>query len=1143
MLTNSFLKTVASKYKTLSDTAREFLQVPKVDTSKIENKYSSFKENVQDKYTNAKEVLDKKKYALSHPNIDTSGIAQRFANWMGTSIDPNSNTGKVATGINKANDFISNKMGIFSTIANTPQKYGTMSGELIGEGAKQMGVPTFRDGKKIPSVPYESTIPFTNVKVNPYVAGTAKIGLGALGITRIGVAQGYASDIAEKGAEYIFGEDSLASTGIGLAAGFMIPGGEGQDIAKARMVARSEKGQKLLSLLTKEKRLAHLLTYQDELVKIGYKQKDLGLISAREAAYILDKGISPLEYHNIVPTGSAMVEQGKKVYQDAKQAYADWANARNASKLEGLKKSKQFGEFDNLGMDGIFEFQTGTGKEKFNAVKNYFDTRFDELKNAGVNTNYKNDYLPQIWNNTKEEIEKVFKKTLTKNPSFTMESVIKDYKQGMELGLTPKFEKLSELTAWYEQSTSKAIADKSFLKYLNDTKLILPETKAPRDWISLSEGFPKFTQKVGNEIYSGAFKAEPELAKLINNYFADPTGPIDVAAKIFTRIKNIGLSGGIPGTSLNYHGIVNIFRRDLVSSTNPVKTFFRDVKWMVNTKSASKYVEQNLDDAIFFQKHGLTITAEDWDKFTKEISKNKFEQAENWWDKVMGDPLFKRTLPAIKVDFAKKQYTDLLKNFPEEEAAKLASKVTNDIFGGINLDELGRAKEMQNFFRALFLAPDWSESNIRIGGGIVKGLISPNNPQYKAYRTVAKNMIFFSVLENITNKIMSGHWMFQNEPGREFYIDTGTYTSEGKKRYFTSWGTAQDFWRVPSQVVMNIIKSENAGDVVNAFVSPIQNRFSLPVSAGIHLGITKKDYRGRPLYADQWGNSLPVKQQVGGVLNEVLSGVGVPPQVRGPIDLAFERTSPEEMVAQSLEAPVRYYDELYGKKEEEKFELLKSSGYTSEQAVERVKARRKDTGGESLLDKVFSLFKTPKETTVERTDPLLKYLDIEAKRNENAEKVKTILETASTREEAEKMLSEQGLPDFETATVTVIRSMGVTDGVRPDYLQETLQGLQGEEFGKQLKFYMEKGIVTTGVIDYWEEMGNITDEQAKKFKTLIKVSKGTSTGKAKKKTFTKIPVSKISNVSPAKIKVQTRKATTFKPLKAKKLNIPKFAIK
>lgn len=865
-----------------------------------------------------------------------------------------------------------------------------------------------------------------------------------------------------------------------------------------------------------------LITYTNELVKRGMPKAQAEKMGYKEGIKWLN------EFDN---SGG--------VLQGAKEAFENWVNTRRSSQIEGSMTKQSFKTLDTEGLQGIIDFQSKADTTgKYTKVKEFFDNKFRSLQDAGIEFNYKNDYLPGLWKNSKEEIEKAIGKTLGLRPSFTMKSVIKDYQEGIAAGLTPKYNNISELAGWYEQRSSKAIADKNFFDFLVKKNFIVPADSAPQGWITLSpDKFPKFSVKTGEGRFSGNFKAEPELAGLINNYLDDLTGPLQLFQSLATRVKNAGLAGGIPGTALNYHGAVNLFRRDLLSSKNPISTFFRDAKWMVNTKSAESYVNANLKEASFFTKHGLTLSAEDWGTFIKEMPKNKLERFEQGFEKWFGDPTFKRFLPAIKLDFAKKTFADLIKVMPEKEAASKASELANNVFGGINLDAIGRSKQTQGFLRSIILAPDWLETTLKLGKGLYQGIRHPKTAEYATYRTIARNMLLFYVGENVVNKVMSGHYMFENDGvANKFRIDTGTYDSNGKKRYLQSWGTAQDMARIPFQLAMGLAQGN-----LGAIVEPLVNRFSMPLSATAHL-LTNQDYLHRPIYGkDRYGNPIPVTQQAGGIVNELAQGFGTPVQARAFIDFISGKSSFEESTAQAAELPIRYTGGAYSDKQKQSVAEMKSRGLTGAdigQSLELQKQLNQKDKKDTEPDFWESIFGS-KEAQPAEPGSLQELGQIETKRTQQETYIRKLFEGAPDNE-VKAELERQGL-DYEQSRMVYLRGIAIPE--RSKFLKQSLTGLSNQDFQKIALYLAEEEILTDGVVNLWLDNGQINREQKKMLNQLIDYSKGridTPTGNApKSKKLRLLPVRSIKptikKVTPVKITAPKLRSTeVFKPLRFKK---------
>ncbi len=815
-------------------------------------------------------------------------------------------------------------------------------------------------------------------------------------------------------------------------------------------------------------------------------------------------------------------------------AFQTWVNTRASTKFSGIMKKLEFSDLDKEGITGIFKFQAGDKSGRYGDVMNFFDNRYKELKKAGIESlQYKKDYLPQLWMNTSEEVEEVLGRTLSTKPSFSLKSLIKSYQEGMSIrterypnGLTPRFTKLSDLIGWYEQTSSKALADHHFFNYLKKSGHILPEDKAPEFWKTIdAERFPKEVTKAGNEVISRSFKAEPKLARAIDNYLVDPKGKLQSFANFATIAKNLGLSAGVPHTSINFHGF-NIFVRSVLSSRNPATAIFRTSQWMIKPNTAQQFVEHNLNDAVFFVKNGLTMNMEDY-AFQKEATQqmkglvgNTLGKFEEWF----GDPLFQQTLPALKIQYTRALYDDLLKNLPAEKAIKDAVHSANNVFGGINVTELMRSKTTQNILRSVFLAPDWAESSIRMGAGVLKGLANPLSPEYKAYRVFTKNYLFSYIAANVTNKALSGHWMYENEGSNKFNLDTGTYTGDGKKRYFKIYGTAVDFTRIPQEVISGLINQDPT-----AVKRAVSNRLSLPVGSAFHLA-TNQDFVERGIYGnDKWGNPIPTDQAIGGITNEVARGLGVPSQGLALIDLASGRANLEQTGAQLTEFPMSYSGGANTDTQKRKQAMLQSVGFEGEdlaQEMERTKNFRWNGNQEAekslfdhVVDKFKGIFGKQESNRPQPNDPLTKAFLSDIEKDERATGIREVFKLGYSKEQTEKLLKERGLGTYEEAQLVIMKALGVENGSRGSYINEMIKGMDADSKQKTLFYLAENEVLTTSVISKWVDDGKITEEEADYLKDMIKETKGTF--KAKKGKGGKTSMKQVTAGSVPTIKVPT----------------------
>lgn len=577
---------------------------------------------------------------------------------------------------------------------------------------------------------------------------------------------------------------------------------------------------------------------------------------------------------------------------ELKSAYQDWVNKRHATQVEGLLKKKEFSDLNNKGFEGIAEFQAGNKTGRFADVKKYFDQKHAELNKAGVEVNYKKDYLPQLWQNSQDEVNQVFNRSIGLRPSFSLESVIKDYKTGIAAGLKPKFNNISELAGWYEQRANKAIADRQFFDYLGKDGFIQAGSKAPQGWTTLADGFPKHTTTIDGTTYSGVYKAPPELAKVINNYLAIPDGPVAKIANFVSRAKNITLSFGIPGTGINAHGI-NILARHTLFGTggNPISRLITGTHYMLDARAAQRVLEKDLSTAPAAIRNGLTISGEEHNGLLNEGETLAKSLGKNW-NNLFEKPLFNKMIPSLKLS----SYNELIKNGME---GKDAAKLVNNVYGGINWEQMGRSREGQNLLRMTILAPDWAETNLRLGGNLAKSLVTGGKVASR-YRSMTATLLGAYISANIANKLTSGHYMYENDPGHTFEVQTG-YTNDGSKRYFRPFGTAVDFARLPIEAIQGAMKGD-----ISPTIRAITNRLSIPAASAAHIA-ANTDYLGNRLYGkDKYGQPIPIQQQLGSVGSEVIGAAGFPSFLKNAVDVATNKQGAEQGLTQGLELPFRY---------------------------------------------------------------------------------------------------------------------------------------------------------------------------------------------------------------------------------------------
>lgn len=615
--------------------------------------------------------------------------------------------------------------------------------------------------------------------------------------------------------------------------------------------------------------------------------------------------------------------------KEDKEAFADFVNSRRAIETEKLITKKEFQDLDSKGTDAFFELQEGSKNGRYADVRNYLNTKFSQAnKEAGIELNYQEDYLPQVWNNTPEQIAQVFGRRLTTKAGFTMEKVVDDYRTGIQAGLSPRFTKLSDLLTDYESRVNKAVSDRKLLNYLTKNQLIMPYESAPSDWVTLNpDRFPKIRSTIaGMEVKNnGPFKAPKELASMINNYLFNPKADgstlqkgLAMFADYTSSVKNKVLSFGVPFTAINAHGM-NILARHTVfgQGGNMITRFLKGTNYLVNQKASGNAIGRIIPDLPQAIKHGLTIGVEERKSILEGAGlRGKFGNA---WNKAFEEALFDKMLPALKYDSYKALVKDFSKTMPVDQAEKEAAKIANNVYGGINWEQIGRSKDVQNFLRAIVLAPDWAESTVRLGKNFATSLKS-NTPQAAKYRNMMAGAFTAYVGANIANKLSSGHFMWENEPGHTFEVEAG-YTDDGQKRYVRPFGTAMDMFRLPYDAVLGLAKGDPS-----TLARTFTNRISIPAGAAGHL-VVNTDYRGNPIYGkDKYGNPIDPGQAAAGIAGEASNLAGVPSFLKQGLDTATGKQGVEQGLTQAFELPVRYTGGAYSKGQKSVQGVAKAGG-------------------------------------------------------------------------------------------------------------------------------------------------------------------------------------------------------------------------
>lgn len=619
--------------------------------------------------------------------------------------------------------------------------------------------------------------------------------------------------------------------------------------------------------------------------------------------------------------------------------YKTWVNARQAVQVEGANARKKFEDLSAPNIQQILDFNADpTANPRFKDVQDHLDNLYKMQRAAGTDIGFKENYLPQMWKETPQQIYAAYRR-LGLKPSHTMKAVFSNYAEGIAAGLTPRYDNIADLVGLAESKARKAVADRMFYNYLKQNHLVKPANSAPPDWVTINpDAFPLHRFKQGQLRVVTNVKAPPEIAFKVNEYLdAQGNSFLKQVADKFTDVKNVVMSSGIPLTSMNAHGF-NMLSRIYAIQSNPVSgavEVMKSIPKFIAPQIFKADMDKALADAPRFMKAGMTLKVEEH-PFKVELPplRERLKDASDFMRPGSGkdfrpfhglreihkalfeDPLFQKFIPMVKVQYAKKMEDQLLRDgVLPEEATSIAAHWMNEAFGGINYAEMlgqpvkglqwlrnketnnpvRRSNSFQNFLRVAFNAPDWAESNIKLASGALKGFKNPKDPKFQMYRNVIQNVMAFYMMSSLVQKLTSGHYMHENPEGRKASIAAGE-TAEGRARFLHPSGTGWDFAKLPYEVIDKIAHGDMSG------LSKVLAARLHPMAQATLALVTNRNYRGQQIL----GGNQPASRQVGNVVESVAS-VTAPSYVREPIEsLRSDKKGFEEGLVESLELPIRY---------------------------------------------------------------------------------------------------------------------------------------------------------------------------------------------------------------------------------------------
>ena len=588
---------------------------------------------------------------------------------------------------------------------------------------------------------------------------------------------------------------------------------------------------------------------------------------------------------------------------------------RSADKLVGKQVRLDFPDVAAIPKEKIVEFQEALGRGEYPKVREFFDKQHEELTKRGIDLGYKENYLPQMWDNPTEDIVRVFgNKELNKKASFQYHSFIEDYKKGIEAGLTPKKSPI-ELMEDYGKRANKLIADNEAIHHLRDQGYL----------VNRDNKTPTMQAMDPNLITFGKYYAEPDVKRVLEGYLksAESQSPTSsILSKGVGKWSNLMLSSGIiPKPIFTMHGAnIALPLQGRAYREGGIKRNIQALKYGWSPKKAVELLnKENPYITEATKQHGYSsgigdvssqgpqFFPDETGNWAKRLGKKTVNKLTGIQNRFFEKPLLEEMLPALKWEAWKDNYAKYIKNgMSETEAGKLATQVSDDYYGGKNLDLLYNNKTFNTFGRIALLAPDWFRTTFTLGKKTTAATNFRSNmsgPERMAYLSGASRWLATYAAANMLHKYVNGTFMVENSDPFAFKMGE---TADGKSREFKVFAGAADDFKLALQELKTAQEGQAGG--FEKRMNFLENRFSPLAQAGLSA-ITGGNYKNETNIfrtRDQYGRPVEPQQRFANTLSQVVN-MG-PPQISAPANLATGKMGWEEALMRIAEVPISYKD-------------------------------------------------------------------------------------------------------------------------------------------------------------------------------------------------------------------------------------------
>lgn len=606
-------------------------------------------------------------------------------------------------------------------------------------------------------------------------------------------------------------------------------------------------------------------------------------------------------------TTAAMQEDDPRLFKDT---FTKWIGQRNAAKTTGAVSGYKYTDIPiNKGMEFI-EHAEGTTKStdplivnKANQWKQDTDILYKDIqgiaKEVGIDDlGFVKRYVTHYWKETPQQVQQKLLTASRSNKSLR-ERGIMTYKEGINLGLTPKYSNPSQIMSEYVRKLEQTKSNLELFKDLKDKGLLVSasEGRGVAGFEPINAiGFPKSTTTMNGKTIEGAYYAPSTVARQINKIFSPEEGNriLSNVAGVTRKFQDITLSGGLPKTPINAFSVAQA-QKELLAGR--IKSPIRAFTTALSDQKSKQFFVDNSKQIKKMQLRDINVTTNlNTDDLVKSLPDDLRGKLGTVWDRTMSDPTFKRFMPMLQVNLFNDIEKQALKGGrSSEEAADIAAKAVSNFYGSISAaKEITTSPNTRNTLTSVFFAPKFRESMINFWVNNVKALRRPlalenrNNLKFLAGAAITYGVM------NQLNQSLSGHGMNENPEGKKDKLLIPL-----KDGYTLGIPFLSSIATVP-RGVLRIAGSTAKGDYAAASKDAGQTFLSSTLKPAVDV-MSNEDYFGKQIYdpdATTQEKQLAVAKYIG---KQFLGH----PWIKSLID---SKSQPAyQTVSKALELPFRFY--------------------------------------------------------------------------------------------------------------------------------------------------------------------------------------------------------------------------------------------